>query len=63
MVQEIIKEKVKAWLNTKFEVVWGDENTQKLIGETVADLIPVVQQKHISDMISRIMGEIRSRTY
>lgn len=62
MLQEIVKEKVKAWLDTNFEVVWED-NTQKLMGAVVAELIPVVQQKYMSDMVSRVLSEIRNRTY
>lgn len=63
MLQEIVQEKVRVWLDTNFEVVWGQEGTQKLMGEVVAELIPVVQQKYMADMVSRILGEIRTRNY
>lgn len=63
LLQEIVKEKVKVWLTTNFETVWGEEGTQKLVGATIAELVPVIQQKFMSDMVSRILNEIRLKTY
>ena len=64
MLHELVKKKVAVWLDTNFERVWDSEGqNEKLIGDTVAQLIPIVQQKYISDMVSKILGEIRMRTY
>lgn len=64
MLQDLLKQKLTQWFSDNFEQVYDDKTNQtRIIGETVAELIPIVQQKMMKDLVERTLGELRQRSY
>jgi hypothetical protein len=61
LLKEMLEKDVKAWLEDNFTSVWAEDSRMKLIGETVAKLIPVVQQHFMTQQIETALGALRTQ--
>ena len=61
LLKEMLEKDIKEWLHDNFTGIWTEENRMKLIGETVAQLIPVVQQHFMMQQVEIALGALRGQ--
>lgn len=59
-VKTAIRERVSLWLSANFDEVW-ENNGYKLIGDMVAEFVPVVQMRMATEMAANALAELKSR--
>jgi uncharacterized membrane protein YheB (UPF0754 family) len=58
-ISNIIRQKVKDWLDKNFQREWDDvTNSEKLVGEAVAKLAPIVQNALVTDITQKAIAII-----
>lgn len=60
-LKEQFSRKIKAWLDANFQQQFDEIGGQKLVGELVAELVPIVQQSIMTDITSRALADLRQR--
>ena len=61
-IRALITAEVKGWLDENFKTEWDSvTQSQVMTGEMVKGLIPVIQQKMVSDMIGQALYSFKSQ--